>query len=198
MEGVEIKMGIEVVDTQFTHARVQNRSGGKGAVFHRCQFTRCWFEGSFAGAVFVDCCFDGCRFEAIDLQNTQWINCWFINNNGWGYAELRGARFVNCSPLAQLAPMPDLMERLKGCDIRMDEWHSECGTKHCIAGWITTLHPDGPTLERLWGISTAAAVILASQGITVPDFYDHGGDDEDTTEKANQRAKNWVLTGEQK
>ncbi len=65
----------------------------------------------------------------------------------------------------------------------MGQWHNECGTAHCRAGWVVTLAGDGgKALEWVMGTSTAATLIyLASdpqrwQNERLPDFY-CGNDD---------------------
>jgi len=45
--------------------------------------------------------------------------------------------------------------------LRMSEWHSDCGTSHCLAGWaIHQAGPIGATLERLHGAHLAGLLLL--------------------------------------
>jgi hypothetical protein len=47
------------------------------------------------------------------------------------------------------------------CCLRMDSWHSDCGTAHCLAGWaIHQAGPIGATLERLHGAHLAGLLLL--------------------------------------
>jgi hypothetical protein len=42
----------------------------------------------------------------------------------------------------------------------MSDWHNDCGTAHCLAGWAVTLHPDGQRLEKLLSTPTAATLLI--------------------------------------
>jgi hypothetical protein len=44
----------------------------------------------------------------------------------------------------------------------MDDWHSECGTTHCRAGWVVSLAgKQGLELEKQLGTPLAAAKIYS-------------------------------------
>ena len=62
-----------------------------------------------------------------------------------------------------------------GKALDMGNWHNDCGTKHCRAGWVVTLAgKEGRELEEKIGTPAAAYVIYRSSdpGIKVmPDFY---------------------------
>lgn len=77
----------------------------------------------------------------------------------------------------------------EGCSIDMCAWHT-CQTTHCLAGWVTTIHPQGRLLESLLTTPTAAALILHHCGESIPDFYD-------TDAGSNDRALTWLRTGVQ-
>ena len=62
----------------------------------------------------------------------------------------------------QVCTQPEMLE--------MKHWHV-CDTIHCIAGWTTTLHPQGKLLEAIYGTSAAAALILSVCEGEVPDFH---------------------------
>lgn len=50
-------------------------------------------------------------------------------------------------------------------------WHNTCGTKHCIAGWATTLSgPLGLFLDKQWGTELAATLLLWRPGVEMPSF----------------------------
>ncbi len=48
-------------------------------------------------------------------------------------------------------------------------WHSECGTKHCAAGWVVTIAGNaGKSLEGQFGPEDAAVMILRRAHGEVP------------------------------
>jgi hypothetical protein len=110
-------------------------------------------------------------------------------------ANLRSADLAFGGGPLPIEPIPDLRAKVMaaverdGCSLDMSQWH-KCETTHCLAGWITTLHPQGKLLESLLSPSTAAALILSACGETVPDFYD-------MSDGAEARALNWLRTGVQ-
>ena len=57
----------------------------------------------------------------------------------------------------------------------MSNWHHECGTKHCRAGWVVTLAGEpGKKLEDQIGTPAAAYCIYRESDPTIksmPDFY---------------------------
>ena len=111
-------------------------------------------------------------------------------------ANLRSADLSGAKELPPIEVVPDLRSKIlaaataPGCGIDMGSWHSECGTAHCIAGWVTTIHPQGKLLENLLTCPTAAALILNACGESIPDFFDCDADSED-------RALEWMKTGTQ-
>jgi len=52
-------------------------------------------------------------------------------------------------------------------------WHSPCGTKHCIAGWAVQLTPQGRYIEKQFGTSNAAMLLLWREGAEMPSFEGH-------------------------
>lgn len=110
-------------------------------------------------------------------------------------ANLRSANLRSAVGTAAVESMPDIRARTlaaveaEGCKIVMQTWHS-CETTHCLAGWITTIHPQGKLLESIFEPGTAASLILNASGEKIPDFYD-------TSDGAEGRALNWLKTGEQ-
>ena len=75
------------------------------------------------------------------------------------------------------------------CSVNMESWHT-CETTHCIAGWVTALHPQGKLLESIYYCPAAAALILNACGESIPNFYD-------TSPGCNGRALEWMKTGTQ-
>ena len=52
--------------------------------------------------------------------------------------------------------------------LKMHTWHSECGTAHCVAGWVIILAgAEGRELERITSTPFAAMAIYANSGHTV-------------------------------
>src|SRR6185295_20368115 len=50
-------------------------------------------------------------------------------------------------------------------------WHSSCGTRHCVAGWATTLSGSlGKFLDTAFGTPTAAELLLWREGCALPSF----------------------------
>ncbi|PRG59801.1 pentapeptide repeat-containing protein, partial [Burkholderia multivorans] len=102
-------------------------------------------------------------------------------------ADLRGANLSDAD-LSGVPKIPRIHQAVydaasKPDALDMGQWHNECGTAHCRAGWVVTLAGDGgKALEWAMGTSTAATLIyLASdperwQKERLPDFY-CGNDD---------------------
>jgi hypothetical protein len=80
-------------------------------------------------------------------------------------ANLRGATGL---PIAS-----DSQERLKAVaqqvlnqpdSLQMGDWHSKCGTAHCLAGWAIHLAgPTGEILEKLHGPHLAGLLLLGTE-----------------------------------
>jgi hypothetical protein len=77
----------------------------------------------------------------------------------------------------------------EGCSLDVGTWHA-CETTHCLAGWITTIYPQGKLLESIYECSAAAALILNACGETIPNFYDTAGG-------CDERAMEWLVSGVQ-
>jgi hypothetical protein len=77
-------------------------------------------------------------------------------------ADLRGAKglpIVADAPARLRAVAAQVLSN-PSC-LRMSEWHSDCGTSHCLAGWaIHQAGPIGATLERLHGAHLAGLLLL--------------------------------------
>jgi len=82
-------------------------------------------------------------------------------------ADLRGADLSDAQGLPIVADAPARLQAVaaqilsKPACLRMSEWHSDCGTAHCLAGWaIHQAGPIGATLERLHGAHLAGLLLL--------------------------------------
>ena len=89
-------------------------------------------------------------------------------------ANLRGAnlRWANLEDAIGIdevprSPVPGLaarvLEQITGHPqlLYMAEWHSDCGTKHCFAGWAVTLAGEvGKAAEGRLGTASAARLLL--------------------------------------
>lgn len=66
----------------------------------------------------------------------------------------------------QFTPDPDLKKKIRvqvlnhpQC-LNMFDWHSECGTIHCVAGWAIALHPEGKRMEEASSTYLAGRLLL--------------------------------------
>ena len=83
------------------------------------------------------------------------------------WVDLRGADLRGAQGLPIAADAPARLQSVAaevlsspGC-LRMDSWHSDCGTAHCLAGWaIQQAGPIGATLEQLHGAHLAGLLLL--------------------------------------
>jgi hypothetical protein len=95
-----------------------------------------------------------------------------LNDANLGGANLNGAVGL---PIAS-----DSQERLKAVaqqvldqpdHLDMTNWHSKCGTTHCLAGWaIQQAGPVGEILEKLHGSHLAGLLLLGTEAAN--HFYD--------------------------
>ena len=82
-------------------------------------------------------------------------------------AELSGAELSGAKGLPIAADAPSRLQAVAAqvlsnpdC-LRMNLWHSNCGTTHCLAGWaIHQAGPIGATLEALHGAHLAGLLLL--------------------------------------
>ena len=86
---------------------------------------------------------------------------------GLRWADLRGADLREAKGLPITADAPSRLQAVAAqvlsnpdC-LRMNLWHSNCGTTHCLAGWaIHQAGPIGATLEALHGAPLAGLLLL--------------------------------------
>jgi uncharacterized protein YjbI with pentapeptide repeats len=84
-----------------------------------------------------------------------------------GGADLSGADLSGAKGLPIAADAPARLQAVAAqvlsnpdC-LRMNLWHSNCGTAHCLAGWaIRQAGPMGATLEALHGAHLAGLLLL--------------------------------------
>jgi len=104
----------------------------------------------------------------------RWANLHGANLRGANLIEanLRGANLIEANlqgaeglPIAADAParlQAVAAQVLSNPDcLRMNAWHGDCGTAHCLAGWaIHQAGPIGVTLEALHGAHLAGLLLL--------------------------------------
>lgn len=86
---------------------------------------------------------------------------------------IRKADDAEDDDMSQLPVVDDHEQRLREVaeialaspdDLRMDCWHSMCGTNHCIGGWAIHLAGDeGARLEDINGPEIAAYILLGRE-----------------------------------
>ena len=82
-------------------------------------------------------------------------------------ASLREANLRGAQGLPIVADAPARLQAVAAqvlgdpSSLRMNSWHSNCGTAHCLAGWaIHQAGPIGATLERVHGAHVAGLLLL--------------------------------------
>jgi len=133
--------------------------------------------GKFMNCVFTGCKIDDCLFY-VSVKNCVFPES-FITNTMFLKdidVDLRGAKLANnsfgCDEIISLIPPleivsePNLVQRIAQIitenpnSLDMSDWHSGCGTTHCLAGWATTIHPQGVELEKMIGTGAAGKILL--------------------------------------
>ena len=113
----------------------------------------------------------GANLSEADMRGADlsFANLRFANLHG---ADLSGAdlSFANLGGAKGLPIVADAPARLQAVaaqvlgdpeSLRMNLWHSDCGTAHCLAGWaIHQAGPIGATLEALHGAHMAGLLLL--------------------------------------
>ena len=91
-------------------------------------------------------------------------------------ANLCGANLRGAKNMPPIEVVPEFKEKILAqvnngeCSLDMATWHT-CETTHCLAGWATTLHPQGKLIESLVGVKTAGALIFNACCSEIPSFY---------------------------
>jgi len=114
----------------------------------------------------------------VDLRNANLMDADLRNANLMGAdlsgADLRGVSLrgaildfqIQEGLLQQIAALvlsnPELLQ--------MENWHSDCGTTHCLAGWACELNPVAKELEKSHGTSFSGLLTLGAEAYS----YFHG------------------------
>ncbi len=100
----------------------------------------------------------GADLRGADLRGAdlRWADLW--------WADLEGAIGIDEVPRGPVTGLAArVLEQITGHpeSLDMDEWHSDCGTKHCFAGWAVTLAGEaGEAAEGRLGTASAASILL--------------------------------------
>ena len=96
-------------------------------------------------------------------------------------ADLSGADLYGAMGLPIAEDAPDRLQAVAAtvlaqpAALQMGDWHSECGTAHCLAGWaIHQAGPLGAVLDRLHGPHLAGLLLLGTEAAR--HFYDSTDD----------------------
>ena len=132
------------------------------------------------GAILYGAILRGAILRGANLYgaNLRGANLYGANLSG---AKLRGAILSDAKGLPIAA---DHLQRLRAVasevlsnpqNLHMTNWHNECGTTHCLAGWaIHQAGPLGEVLEKLHGPHMAGLLLL---GVDAAEhFYDKKDD----------------------
>jgi hypothetical protein len=132
---------------------------------------------NFDGANLARANFDGANLARANFDGANLAGAYLAR--AIGFPALALARSLGIAPdptraagvLWQITNRPETWKQ--------DEWHSTCGTKHCVAGWAVQLDgARGALLEKLYGTPTAASILLAVEGFELPSFEARATDDE--------------------
>ena len=92
-------------------------------------------------------------------------------------ADLQGANLSGAVLSVVIPIVADIDRKVfqavqKSDKLEMRRWHSECGTKHCRAGWVIVIAGGaGTELEAAIGTNAAAALIYYRSRGNIPDFF---------------------------
>lgn len=149
------------------------------------------YGSSFVGARFEEASLVGADlsrthlahavFKGADLRNADLRNA-VLEDTVFSGALVKGVRVERWSNSRRFpritsihTKVAEAVESLGNLD--MSEWHSECGTTHCRAGWVVTLAgQEGKGLEAAVGTAAAAFLIYMASDPDMevfPDFYQY-------------------------
>ena len=99
------------------------------SIYRNCTFERCTFSTDYMDYLdFDECTFINCDFRAVKSINS---------------IDFDKSRFTDCKFPENIPTVKRIESKLYDTitseNLDMGDWHSECGTTHCIAGWIVTL-----------------------------------------------------------
>ena len=130
------------------------------------------------------------NLEGADLQDANLSRARLRGANLRG-ANLSGANLSGVDltgacirTVCDIPKVANLVGKILDADrLDMEEWHAECGTTHCLAGWATTLAGEaGAELEKEIGPNAAGALIWHASTGETPDFF-----------VQRDEAKKWLL-----
>ncbi len=161
-------IGADLTDADLTRADL-SRADLSRADLSRADLTRANLTGAnLTGANLTDANLSranltGANLTGADLTGANLTGANLTRADLPVLAEI-GKMQIRAAICAQVCDAPEKLD--------MRHWHSpSCDTVHCIAGWTTTLHPQGKLLEAIYGTSAAAALILWVCDEEIPDFY---------------------------
>ena len=137
-------------------------------------------RANLSGANLIDADLSGANLRGANLRGAN------LSGANLSDANLRGANLIDANlsdanlrgakNIPPVEAVPAFREKVlaavqaDGCKLEMSTWHS-CETTHCLAGWATTLHPQGKLIESLVGPNAAGALIFNACCGEIPDFY---------------------------
>jgi uncharacterized protein YjbI with pentapeptide repeats len=108
----------------------------------------------------------GADLSGADLSGANLRNANLYGADLSGVQELLGLEIDPTLPgriVAQIEQHPETHDQ--------QLWHSSCGTRHCVAGWATTLSGAlGKFLDKSLGTATAATLLLWRPDVEMPSF----------------------------
>jgi uncharacterized protein YjbI with pentapeptide repeats len=108
----------------------------------------------------------GADLRSANLRNANLRNANLYGADLSGVQELLGLEIDPTLPgriVAQIEQHPETHDQ--------QLWHSSCGTRHCVAGWATTLSGAlGKFLDKSLGTATAATLLLWRPDVEMPSF----------------------------
>ena len=177
-------------DADFTGSNLED------ATFNFCRFTHADFRGvNLSGATFADCYLFRSWFEKSDMtnvtvKNTEFRHCNFTGATTYGlFARIcgRNTTFARSVGLVYNPTGSErLLERIAAIvanapeSFRMKEWHSTCGTKHCLAGWAAHLSPEAGRIEMQTNTEIAGLLTLGSEAHAI--FFATADEDDSALE----------------
>lgn len=175
--------GVNLHGADFTNADLQ------GANLREANLARAdLFDADLQGANLEDANLQGANLQYANLSEANLTQA-NLSSTDLTYtilegADLTGANLTGSWPSHKVPKVESLVGKILDADcLDMLNWHSECGTTHCLAGWATTLAGKaGAELEKKLGTEAAGALIWRASTGEIPDFY---ADNED--------AKAWLL-----
>ena len=129
------------------------------------------------------------KYANLEGANLKYANLWGANLEGANLsranlsranlegAKLRGAKlpYFDKTPIIKNIHQKVYYAANQEDALDMSDWHSDCGTVHCWAGWIVELAgEDGKRLEEMTDTPIAAALILMKSDPElgeIPDWY---------------------------